>query len=151
MLRKKNQFGCKCCDDPLIHIPGCPCNVPHTLHMTVVHPEANFGLFQDATLEYTTLPPELAPLGLGTQAFISTSTFTDYVTNDQFWYRFFCSGGFFCIGRVYATSAYGSPYGDIIRYRWLVGQPGNTCSPFLMSNGRIYPGGDPTSVVTISE
>ena len=134
-----------------IPVPGCPCLIPPILNMSVTHPEANLGVFQNAVFTYSTLPPELAPLGLGVKAFISTSAFTDNITLDKFWYRFFCSSGFFCISRVYATSIYGSPFSDSIRYRWLAGQPGNTCSPFLMTNGKIYPGGDPTTVVAISE
>jgi hypothetical protein len=46
---------------------------------------------------------------------------------------------------------YGSPYRDTIRYRWLAGYAGNTCSPFLLSNGQIFSGGDASGVVTISE
>ena len=134
-----------------ITVPGCPCLVPLSLHMSVIHPEANFGMFQDATLSYITVPPELAPLALGTKAYISTTTFHDAITFDRFWYRFYCSGGFSCISRIYAVSIYGSPFADSIRYRWLAGQPGNTCIPFLMTNGRIFPGGDPTSVVSLSE
>ncbi len=134
-----------------ITVPGCPCLIPPTLHMSVVHPEANVGIFQNAVLNYTTLPPELAPLGIGAKSFISSTSFIDNITFDLFWYRFFCASGFFCLGRVYATSLYGSPFSDTIRYRWLAGQPGNTCSPFLLSNGQIYPGGDATSVVAISE
>ena len=142
-----------CCGSGSIHItiPGCPCTLPPVLYMTVVHPEANVGIFQNATLAYTTLPAELAPLGIGTKSFISTTTFLDLITFDHFYYRFFCATGFFCLGRVYATSLYGSPFSDTIRYRWLAGQPGNTCVPFLLTNGQIYRGGDATTVVSISE
>jgi hypothetical protein len=117
-----------------------------------VNPAANFGMFQDATLSYITVPPALALLSLGTKAFISTTTFIDGITGDTFWYRFFCAGGYFCISRIYAVSAYGSPFSEAVRYRWLAGQPGNSCNPvFLMTNGIIYTGGDPASVVTLSE
>lgn len=135
----------------VVTLPGCPCIIPSTLHMSVIQPDANFGMFQDATLSYITVPPELALLSLGTKSYISTTTFIDEITQDRFWYRFFCSGGYFCISRIYATSVYGSPYSDSIRYRWLGGQPGNSCIPFLMTNGKVFPGGDPASVVTLSE
>jgi len=135
----------------IVTLPGCPCLLPPSLQMSVIRPDANFGMFQNATLAYTAVPPELSLLALGTNSYISTTTFIDQVTLDSFWYHFFCSGGYFCISRIYAVSVYGSPFSDAIRYRWQSGQPGNSCIPFLMSNGKVFPGGDPTSVVTLSE
>ena len=141
-----------CCDiSPKIVVPGCPCLIPQTITMTVIHPEANFRMFQDATISYITVPADLAPLALGTKAFISTTQFHDDITFDLFWYRLYCSGGFFCISRIYAFSVFGSPFSDAIRYRWLAGYGGNTCSPFSMTTGTIFPGGDPTSVVHLAE
>lgn len=134
-----------------ISLPGCPCTVPPLLHMSVIRPDANSGMFQDATLAYGPTPQEFASLALGTNSYISTTDFLDIITNDRFRFHFFCAGGYFCINRIYATSVYGTPFSDAIRYRWLGGLPGNTCTPFIMTNGRVYPGGDPTSVVSLSE
>jgi hypothetical protein len=133
-------------DDP----PFFSYDIPLTINMKVVRPDANFGMFQDATIAYTTVPPELSTLSLGTKAYISTESFRDGITWDWFWYRLYVAGGYVCINRIYATSVYGSPFQDAIRYRWLPGQPGNTLSPFVMLNGHIYSGGDPTSVVSLT-
>ena len=134
-----------------ITLPGCPCLIPLSLTMSVVRPDANFGMFQNCTLAWQATPPGLALLSLGASSYLSTTTILDELTLDEFRYHFFCSGGYFCINRVYETSVYGSPFSDAIRYRWQGGQPGNSCTPFLMSNGRVFPGGDPTSVVTLTE
>ena len=139
-----------CCGGSTILLPGCPCVVPSTITMSVAHADADTGIFQNATLSYITVPPELALLSLGTKAYLSTTSFIDAISFDTFWYRFYCAGGYFCISRVYGTSVYGSPFADGIRYRWLAGQPGNTCSPFVMTNGVIYAGGDPTCSVSLS-
>ena len=88
---------------------------------------------------------------LGASSYLSTRTFTDNATNDQFWYYFTCYFNYYILTRVYVTSAYGSPYRDQIRYRWLVGLSGNTCSPFLLSKGAVYAGGDSSCVVTLTQ
>ncbi len=135
----------------LITIPGCPCTtIPGTLNMAVTHPDANNGLFQPTTLVYGPTPPEYVPLALGDNCYLSPGSFTDSSTTDSFRYYFGCFSGFYIITRVFQVSIFGSPYKDTIRYKWFVGFPGNTCSPFLLSNGQIYAGGDPSSVVTIS-
>jgi hypothetical protein len=135
----------------LITIPGCPCTtIPPVLQMTSSNTTANNGLFQSTSLVYGPTPPEFTPLGLGASCFLSPSYFTDNSTGDHFRYYFGCFSGFYIITRVFQVSILGSPYKDTIRYKWFVGFPGNTCSPFLLSNGQIYVGGDPSSVVTIS-
>ena len=133
-----------------ITLPGCPCAVPRTLNMSVVHPEGNFGMFQNATIVYGPVPANLALLSMGANAYLSTAQFQDTTTLDYFRYWFLCTGGYYCISRVYATSIYGSPYVDAIRYRWLAGLPGNTCTPFLLTQGKIFQGGDANTKVTIS-
>lgn len=134
-----------------ISLAGCPCtSVPTTLTMTSSKPTSNNHIFQNATFVYAPPPSSLATLNLGANCFLSTQQFKDYSTNDQFWYYFGCFQGFYIITRVYAVSTYASPYRDQIRYRWLAGTSGNTCSPFLLSKGTIFSGGDATCVVTIS-
>jgi hypothetical protein len=135
----------------LITIPGCPCTtIPPNLNMHSSNTTANNGLFQSSPLVYGPTPPEFTPLGLGASCFLSPDYFQDNSTGDYFRYYFGCFSGFYIITRVFQVSILGSPYKDTIRYKWFVGFPGNTCSPFLLSNGQIYVGGDPSSVVTIS-
>jgi hypothetical protein len=91
------------------------------------------------------------PLAIGANSYLSTASFTDTSTGDQFWYHFNCYVGYYALTRVYVTSQYGSPYRDLIRYRWPIGTGGNSCKPFLMAYGQLYLGGDPACVVTVSE
>ena len=133
-----------------ITIPGCSCaTIPTTLYMRSSNHVGNIGMFQDATLAWGPTPAWAAVLALGSSSFLSTTTFTDSTTGDQFYYHFSCStGGAYFLTRVYQTSFYGSPYLDVQRYRWTVGLSGCTCGPpFNFPNGRVYAGG---SAVTIS-
>ena len=133
-------------------VPGCPCaSSPAALHMTASRPDTNNGIFQTSELVYGPTPPGLLSLGIGTSAYLSRSSHTDSSTGDQFRYYLSCFQGFYLLTRVYEKSAYGSPHRDTMRYRWLAGFPGNTCRPFLLTNGQMYPGGDTACVVTISE
>ena len=132
-------------------IPGCPCtHIPATLTMTSSKPSSNNQIFQNATITYRATPASLSALKLGSQSYLSTTQFTDTSTNNLFWYYFGCYQGFYIITRVYAVSAFGSPYRDQVRYRWLGGTIGNTCSPFRMTRGTIFSGGDSTCVVTVT-
>ena len=83
-------------------------------------------------------------------SYLSPGSFNDQ-NGDSFRYFFTCNVGYYVISRVYVKSVLGSPFRDNYRYSWLVGLPGNQCSPFLLSFGQIYPGGDPNCVVTVSE
>lgn len=141
-----------------ITLHGCPCdNIPQTLHLTSSKPDSNLGIFQNATLVYGPTPPEYNALALGTSCYLSTESYPDDSTGDLFRYYFGCYNGYYGITRVYAVSFYGSPYLDVVRYRWLVGLPGNTCGdpgatppvPFGLANGRIFVGGDATCIVTV--
>lgn len=137
---------------PTASVPGCPCpTMPVLLHMAVDHPETNNHIFQPATLQfYQPPPPEFAPLALGPRAYLSTASFRDDDSGDEFWYYLSCSQGFYFLTRVYLHSVFGSPFQDIIRYKWLVGLPGNTCNPFALGNGQIFAGGDTSCHVTIT-
>ena len=137
----------------IVNLPGCSClSLPATLHMTSANPSCNEGMFQSCVIIYGNTPAVYAPLNLEAQCFLSTQSFVDTNTN-TFKYYFYCQGSQFDLGRVYATSIFGSPYLNVARYSWKIGptSPGNTCSPLLLTNGQIFPGGDPTCSVSISE
>ena len=107
-------------------------------------------MFQDATIQWGPTPSGLLALGLGTNSYLSTATFPDYTSGDQFYYLLSCYSGSYVLTRVYITSIYGSPYRDMIRYLWPIGYLGNTCSPFSLPQGQMYIGGDPSCVVSIT-
>ncbi len=155
-------------------------DMPGTLTMTVTQPPgANSGLFNSDTLSWQAVPPAYYGLALGSgggdsgNCYIGAGTWTDTSTSDSFQYLFRCFSGFYVLTRVFAVSIFGSPYEDTIRYKWFCGFPGNTCgneevgpgtsggptgacgtqagySSFAMTNGTIYSGGDPSSVVAIT-
>ena len=114
-------------------------------------PDAAIPLIIPCTIQWQTTPAGLIPLSVGYECYLSTTTFPDPVTGDAYWYHLSCSLAYYQLTRLYAVSLYGTPYRDTLRYRWQVGAAGNHCSPFLMTNGTIYPGGDPACVVTLSE
>jgi len=130
---------------------GCACATPPaTLYMTVTGSVCANGLLNDCTITYRTTPSELGPLHLGTSAYLSTDMFPDPQTGDMFYYYLGCFSSIIRISRVFPYSIYGSPFLDSVVYFWTIGLPGNTCSPFLLSNGQIFFGGDPSCTVTIS-
>lgn len=142
---------------PEVHgnLPGCPCTpeqLPGSLNVVVERDELNDHIFHDCTLAYGTTPAALAGLNLGTNSYLSTEAFTDDVTPDPFYYHLFCYQGYYAFTRVFQYSILGAPWRDSIRYRWVIGFPGNTCSPFHLdgAHGQIYTGGDPRNTVTIS-
>jgi hypothetical protein len=133
-------------------IPGCPCaQSPATITMTSSEPSSNNRIFQSATLQYGPTPSSLLPVVLTPSSYLSTSSFPDPILNVPFYYFLTCSLGAYVLTRVYATSPFGSPFRDSIRYKWVPGFPGNTCTPFLMTNGQIFAGGDASCVVTLSQ
>ncbi|GAC1321998.1 MAG: hypothetical protein NVSMB14_16910 [Isosphaeraceae bacterium] len=137
---------------PGVNLSGCSClGLPTTLYMTSANPSCNGGMFQSCTIVYQTTPVVYSALNLGAQCFLSSQSFID-LNNNTFQYYFYCQGNQFNLGRVYASSLYGSPYLDPARYIWKIGStsPGNTCWPLLLTNGQIFVGGDSTCSVTIS-
>ena len=94
-------------------------------------------------------PGGIASCGIGANSYLSTATFPDYTTGDQFYYLLSCYNGSYVLTRVYITSLYGSPYRDMIRYLWPIGYAGNTCTPFDLAAGQMYIGGDPSCVISI--
>ena len=133
-----------------IVIAGCACTaIPNVLHMSSSNPSSNNGIFQNCTLQYGATPSQYTGLPIGAQGYLSTGSFLDQF-NNSFRYYFYCQRNQFFLTRVYVTSIFGSPYEDTVRYTWTTGTSGNTCSPFSLTNGRIYAGGDASCVVTIS-
>lgn len=128
--------------------PGCTCATPPaTLTMTDV---GACGVFNDCTILYGPTPAGLTPLSLGTNSYLSTDEFADPQTGDMFRYYLSCFGSIIRLSRVFETSIYGSPFLDSVLYTWTIGISGNTCSPFALTNGSIFFGGDPTCDVEIT-
>ncbi len=137
-------------------LPGCICSAPpETLAMTVSNGSCNNGLLNSVGIQYGPTPPSLIPLRLGSNCYLSTDMFVDSQTGDSYYYYFGCFGAIMRISRVFPTSVFGSPFLDSVIYYWSVGLTGNRCGSlgsgqsFLLSNGQIYSGGDPSCVVTI--
>lgn len=154
MAFKKNNPGCCPCDTGpppgTVALPGCNCAAtPVGLTMDSVVPTCDGGLFHDCTIQYGPTPSGYAALSLGSSSFLSVESFQDDF-GDTFRYYFTCNTTNFTITRVYLTSFFGSPFKDIVRYTWTLGAVGNTCVPFLLSNGFIYSGGDINCNVDIS-
>jgi len=144
------QFG-KASDNQFVELDGCLCTkTPVSLHLVSNNHTADNGMFQDATLVYGPTPDWAIPLALGDSCFLSTESFTDQDTGDTYRYYFTCSGIVYILTRVYEFSAYGSPFKDVNRYVWTIGVQGNTCDPYDLTVGQVFPGGDPTVVITVS-
>jgi hypothetical protein len=118
--------------------------------MTVTSGSCNDGLLNSCTIQWGATPSSLSALRLGTNSYLSTTTFTDAQTGDLYYYYMGCFATVIRISRVFPTSVFGSPFLDSVVYYWSVGLPGNTCVPFSLTNGQIYSGGDPACDVTIT-
>lgn len=131
---------------------GCVCqNPPATLSMTVASGTCSDGRFHSCTIQYGPTPAPLGALQLGANSYISVESFPDPQTGDVFHYFMSCFSSVVRVSRVFPTSIYGSPFLDSVIYWWTLGFPGNTCDPFLLSNGTVFAGGDPNCVVVIQE
>ena len=134
-----------------ITVPGCPCtSSPVTIHMTVTNPTLNNHIFNSCTLQYGPTPSSLLPVVLLANSYLSTATFFDPILGVSFYYFLTCTINSYVLTRVYPSSPFGSPFRDSVRYKWVPGFPGNTCTPFSMTSGQIFLGGDPRTTVTIS-
>lgn len=132
--------------------PYCPCNVlPQSLFMSSVDPECMNGMFASDILRFVKTPDAFDSLVLGSFCFLSDGFHVDSDSMDLFRYHFACQPGFYTLSRVYETSVYGSPYYDIVRYSWPLPWPENSCSPFLLTTGFIFQGGNANCRVLISE
>jgi hypothetical protein len=136
---------------PFATIPTCYCDaIPVTLTMSSSGPCVS-GDFQDCTLQWVPTPSQFNTLSLGVNCFLSTQDFTDPISGLQFRYTMGCSNNLLSISRVYEPTSSSEAYHDSTLYSWAVGASGNSCSPFLLSNGTIYPGGNPNCLVVISQ
>ncbi len=133
-----------------ISIPGCACpKTPPTIHMTRNKPDSLANIILPCTFVWQETPAALLPLGIASFTYLSTQNFFDTFTGDLYRYHLNCALSYFALTRVYETSLYGSPYRDVIRFKWPIGLGGNTCDPFSMVSGQIYSGGDPTCQVVL--
>jgi hypothetical protein len=139
---------------PYATIPGCSCSqIPATLQMSSSGP-CYPGDFQAGTLQWGPTPSQFSSLGLGANCFLSTQDFqepTQTPPSGRFRYTFGCTANFFSLSRVYEPTQFTQAYHDTTIYTWAIGLTGNSCSPFLLSNGTIYPGGSPNCLVVISQ
>ena len=131
-------------------IPGCVCaTIPTTLNLSASGPCD--GVIQSCILQYGPTPANLSTINLGANCFLSTATFVDAFSGLSYRYNFGCDTIYFRLSRVYLPGPSNGAYHDASIYSWSVGQPGNTCTPFLLSTGFIYPGGNVGCIVTVSE
>lgn len=128
---------------------SCFCDPPVTLNMISANPSCNYQMFQSCTLTYGPPPPAMVEFGYTSDIFTS-ETFNDSLTNDDFFYYFWCQYNQFFLTRVFPVSPFGSPYRDGILYTWIVGGNGNNCKPFSLQSGTPFPGSDLTCSVTIT-
>jgi hypothetical protein len=107
--------------------------------------------FETCTIAWGPTPSYFSGLALGSYCLLSTTVFDDPFTGGTFQYNLSCDTIFFRLSRVYLPTSFGPAFQDAATYTWRIGDPGNSCSPFLLSGGTIYPGGDNECIVTISE
>lgn len=160
MALTKRSPGCACCGSGgggagTGHMISCLCSTPPlSVAMSVSREGCGDGLMHSCTITYGTTPASLAALRLGASCYLSTVMFADSQTGDQFYYYLGCYSSILRISRAFPTSIFGSPFLDSVVYYWSIGISGNHCNSgstgFLLSNGTIFPGGDPTCLVTIS-
>ena len=132
-------------------IPGCACTqIPATLHLSSTGPCGD-GTFPSCTFHFGPTPLEFAGLDLGSRCFLSAETFLDSYSGASYRFHLGCDTIFFRLSRVYLASDQGDAFHDATIYAWSIGQPGNTCHPFLLSTGYIYSGGDPHCIVMVTE
>lgn len=135
-----------------IAISGCNCaETPAVIVMTSADETCNFGILKSCVIAYGPTPAVFAPLSLGANCFLSTETFVSDYSSEEFYYLLTCNSSFYSLSRLFPVSIFGSPFREPPIYSWLIGDTGNTCTPFLMSNGFIYFGGDPACDVDLSE
>ena len=140
---------------------GCDCpSVPAVLLMTVANPALDGGMFQNCTIRYVPVPAGYHGLNIADaagNAYISDQSFVDPYGDTFQWYLY-CHVHQFFLTRVFAHSIFGSPFEDSARFTYTLPTPGipsaqtdgNTCSPFRLSNGQVYAGGDPSTRITIT-
>lgn len=147
IARKGDGFGYT--GPPGIGIPGCVCvSIPPSVALSSSGPCG--GLVQACNLVWGPTPPDLSTLNLGANCYLSDQTFFDSFSGLYYRYNFACDTIYFRLSRVYLPGPSNIAYHDASIYSWSVGQPGNACNPFLLSNGLIYSGGNVGCIVTVS-
>lgn len=158
--KQRNRQRCNCCggSGPPTgpSLPGCACRTwPTTLHLSASGP-CGAETFPTADFTYGPTPSDLTGLDLGPACFLSDQTFSDRFSGSDYKLHLGCDSVFVRLSRVYlpGVSPEWGPYGashDATLYAWSLGQPGNTCTPLLLSVGFIYPGGNPRCTVVVTE
>jgi hypothetical protein len=131
---------------------GCSCGsgvVPATLTMSNSGPCLSSD-FLSCNITWQATPSVFSGLALGSWCYLSNEMFADPFTGRTFEYNLSCDTVFWRLSRVYYPTTYAPASQDGVTYTWRIGDPGNTCSPFLLTGGTIYPGGDGECIVTIS-
>lgn len=127
---------------PVFPLPGCPClHVPGTLTMRVARPfppwmNGNYP----ATIQYGAIPADMIPAGVTPGSlpagWWSTSAFLSRDGARKFRYFFRCYQGIYQVG---SATTIDSPshvgMNAVFVNEWLIGTPGNTCSPFSLTRG----------------
>lgn len=132
-----------------VGLPGCACPiVPVHLYLVVDGP-CGEGTFPPATFTYAETPPELTGLDLGSHCHLSDETYFDIYSGAPYRLHIGCNTVFLRLSRVYLPTGGGGATHDATIYTWSIGQPGNTCVPFAMTVGFIYPGGNPLCSVDL--
>ena len=118
-------------------IPGCPCtNIPGVLNFKVkkLAPPWLSGVYPD-TLTRRAQPVDLARYATDPVGYYGDHTFTSLDGFYKYRYWFSCQDGvYYLSGYLTADSVAGFPNRFIIM-SWLVGLPGNICTPFTLTNG----------------
>jgi hypothetical protein len=131
-------------------IPGCVCRqIPVTLQVSVDGPCQ--GIFKACTLVYGATPPEFSDFEIGPNCYLSSIAFVDDFSSLSYRYILGCDGVSFTLSRLFLPSDVTTAFRDSSDYQWTIGLRGNVCSPFLLSNGTIYQGGNPMCLVVISQ
>lgn len=134
-------------------VAGCLCSpTPITITMSVTNAGLNNGIFNNDTIVYGPTPSLYFPSIIGTaSSWLGSTTFVDASTGLNYRYYLFCSGGVaYKLTRVFPVIFGGGPGRDSDRYSWVPGFGGNTCTPYSLTNGTIFVGGDSRTVVSLS-
>lgn len=158
------QWVAKAADDgDRFGTPGCPCpTLPLSMTMTVNDESLIFGMFRNCTIERTAAPFGLLDPGVVDYVWLSTTSYTDFVTGESYRYLFVCEASGYSIRQFFACSIFGTPpdpacgdgtgpYLTTSRYYWPLAGAGNACLPLTLVTGSVFSGGDTSVHVEIHE
>lgn len=116
---------------PTGSLPGCICATPPaSLTLTAT---GCSGLIDSCTIVYGPTPSGFVSQ-MGASSYLSTATFTDSLGYDYYWYLN-CFSSTIRLQPAYPSYYLGSYWIEAVFYYWTIGLPGNTCSPFSLTNG----------------